>query len=140
METALQLLSWGLVLAGAFFMLTGALGLLRFPDVFTRMHAAGMTDTMGAGLILAGLCFQGDGITALRLLLILAFLWFTSPVSTHALARAALQGGLRPVVGKGAQPDPAQPHSPAHTTVQPSAAPAPSAPHADQRPASLKHR
>lgn len=130
METALQLLSWGLVLAGAFFMLTGALGLLRFPDVFTRMHAAGMTDTMGAGLILAGLCFQGDGITALRLLLILAFLWFTSPVSTHALARAALQGGLRPVVGKGAQPDPAQPSAPS----------APSAPPADRRPASLKHR
>lgn len=130
MDTALQLLSWGLVLAGAFFMLTGALGLLRFPDVFTRMHAAGMTDTMGAGLILAGLCFQGDGVTALRLLLILGFLWFTSPVSTHALARAALQGGLRPVVGRGAQPSPAQPSTP----------PAPSAPPADRRPASPEHR
>ena len=130
MDTALQLLSWGLVLAGAFFMLTGALGLLRFPDVFTRMHAAGMTDTMGAGLILAGLCFQGDGVTALRLLLILGFLWFTSPVSTHALARAALQGGLRPVVGRGAQPDPAQPSAPS----------APSPPPADRRPASPKHR
>ena len=140
MDTALQLISWGLVLAGAFFMLTGALGLLRFPDVFTRMHAAGMTDTMGAGLILAGLCFQGDGVTAVRLLLILGFLWFTSPVSTHALARAALQGGLRPVVGRGAQPDPAQPHSPARTPGQPSAPSAPSAPPADRRPAPPKHR
>lgn len=103
MDTALQLLSWALVLAGAFFTLTGALGLLRLPDVFTRMHAAGMTDTMGAGLILAGLCFQGDGVTAARLLLILGFLWFTSPVSTHALARAALQGGLQPLSGAAAQ-------------------------------------
>lgn len=103
MDTVLQLLSWALVLAGAFFTLTGALGLLRLPDVFTRMHAAGMTDTMGAGLILAGLCFQGDGVTAARLLLILGFLWFTSPVSTHALARAALQGGLQPLSGGAAR-------------------------------------
>ena len=105
MDAALQLLSWALILAGAFFTLVGALGILRLPDVFTRMHAAGMTDTMGAGLILGGLCFQGDGITAVRLLLILAFLWFTSPVSTHALARAALQGGLRPLTGTTAQRD-----------------------------------
>ncbi len=107
MEAALNLLSWAFVLGGAFFTLVGTVGLLRLPDVFARMHAAGMTDTMGAGLILAGLCFQGSGLTAVRLLLILAFLWFTSPVSTHALARAALQGGLRPLAGSAARRGPA---------------------------------
>lgn len=96
----LDALSWLLLGAGAFFTLVGAVGMLRLPDVFARMHAAGMTDTMGAGLILAGLCFQtGDATVAARLLLVGAFLWFTSPISTHALARAALQTGVRPLTG-----------------------------------------
>lgn len=68
------------------------------PDVFTRLHAAGVTDTGGAGLILIGLMFQG-GLTlvTVRLILILGFLWFSSPVSTYALARAALAGGQEPI-------------------------------------------
>lgn len=90
-------LSWVFLISGAFFTLTGALGLLRLPDVFTRMHAAGMTDTMGAGLILVGLCFQtGDVFVVFRLVLILALLWFTSPIATHALAKAALHGEMDP--------------------------------------------
>lgn len=94
----LDAVSWVLLGAGAFFTLVGALGMLRLPDVFARMHAAGMTDTMGAGLILAGLCFQTSAVSVVaRLLLVAAFLWFTSPISTHALARAALQTGVRPL-------------------------------------------
>ena len=97
MNGLLDVVSWVFILGGVFFTLTGALGILRLPDVFTRMHAAGMTDTMGAGLILVGLCFQtGDGFIVFRLLLIVALLWFTSPIATHALAKAALHGEMDP--------------------------------------------
>ncbi|MDE2805659.1 MAG: monovalent cation/H(+) antiporter subunit G [Gemmatimonadota bacterium] len=91
---------WLLLLSGGFFMVTGSLGMVRLPDVFTRMHAAGMVDTMGAGLTLAGLCVyslhDGTGLVAVRLVLVLGFLWFTSPIATHAVAKAALSGGTTP--------------------------------------------
>ena len=97
MEQVLEILVWALLLAGAFFLVTGALGMVRLPDVFTRMHAAGMADTMGAGLILAGMCvYSGANLVTVRLLLVLAFLWFTSPIATHAVAKAALSGGAEP--------------------------------------------
>jgi multicomponent Na+:H+ antiporter subunit G len=98
MAFALDLVSWAFLLAGSFFAITGGIGVIRMPDVFTRLHAAGVTDTAGAGLILIGLMFQG-GLTlvTVRLILILGFLWFSSPVSTYALARAALAGGEEPV-------------------------------------------
>lgn len=97
MEQVLSLLTWALLLSGAFFLVTGALGMVRLPDVFTRMHAAGMTDTMGAGLILVGLCLHsGANLVTMRLLLVLAFLWFTSPIATHAVAKAALAAGTEP--------------------------------------------
>lgn len=102
MDQALSVLSWALLLSGAFFLLTGSLGMVRLPDVFTRMHAAGMTDTMGAGMIVVGLAvYNGADLVTVRLLLILAFLWFTSPIATHAVAKAALAGGLRPYAPGG---------------------------------------
>ena len=89
--------SWLLILGGCFFVVTGGIGVLRLPDVFTRVHASGMTDTMGAGLILAGLMVQtAPSLETLKLLLILVFLWTTSPVATHAVAHAALRGGVEP--------------------------------------------
>jgi multicomponent Na+:H+ antiporter subunit G len=97
MAIALDSLSWIAILAGLFFMLVGAVGILRMPDVFTRLHAAGMTDTMGAGFLILGMCLQaGIGLVLLRLIFVYAFLIFTSPISTHALARAALAGGVEP--------------------------------------------
>ncbi len=92
-----DLLSWISILGGLFFIVVGSIGVLRFPDVYTRLHAAGMTDTMGAGLVLVGLSFQ-EGLTlvTVRLLMIWAFLLFTSPIATHALARAALHGKVEP--------------------------------------------
>ena len=103
MEQVLPVVVWALLLTGAFFLVTGALGMVRLPDVFTRMHAAGMADTMGAGLILAGMCvYSGASLVTVRLLLVLAFLWFTSPIATHAVAKAALSGGTEPyTLGKG---------------------------------------
>lgn len=84
-------LSWAMLLGGAAFSLIGGLGLLRMPDLYTRMHAASLTDTLAATLILGGLMIQG-GFTLItaKLLLTLFFLLYTSPVSTHALAAAAL--------------------------------------------------
>ena len=93
----LEVLSWISILGGLFFMIVGTIGVVRMPDVYTRLHAAGMTDTMGAGLLLLGMCFQaGLTLVLVRLILIYAFLLFTSPISTHALASAALSGGLEP--------------------------------------------
>ncbi len=95
-------LSWLLILGGGFFLVVGAIGVLRLPDFFTRQHAAGMTDTLGAWLLLAGLMVQG-GLTlvSVKLLLIVVFLFFTSPTSTHALAQAAIGSGLKPLLHRG---------------------------------------
>jgi multicomponent Na+:H+ antiporter subunit G len=91
--------SWVLIVGGSALALIGAVGIIRLPDVFARMHAGGMIDTMGAGMILAGLAVQsGFSMVTVKLLLIIAFLLYTTPTSTHALARAALAGGLEPVV------------------------------------------
>jgi multicomponent Na+:H+ antiporter subunit G len=97
LSLAADILSWGFLLAGSFFVIVGGVGVIRLPDLFTRLHAAGVTDTGGAGLVLVGLMFQG-GLTlvTVKLLLILGFLWFSSPVSTYAQARAALAGGEEP--------------------------------------------
>ncbi len=98
MALVADVLSWISIVGGLFFIVVGSVGLLRMPDVFTRLHAAGMTDTMGAGLILLGLCFQGGfTLVTARLLMVLGFLLFTSPIGTYALARAALKGGVEPI-------------------------------------------
>ncbi|HXH04033.1 MAG TPA: monovalent cation/H(+) antiporter subunit G [Candidatus Competibacteraceae bacterium] len=95
----LDALSWSLLLSGAFFIVVGAVGVLRMPDFYTRMHAASITDTLGTGLLMLGLLLQG-GLTlvTVKLLLILIFLLATSPTAAHALARAALSDGLRPLL------------------------------------------
>lgn len=90
-------LSWGLILAGGLFTLVGGIGVLRLPDFFTRLHGAGVTDTMGAGLILLGLALQaGLSLITVKLVLIFGFFLLTTPTAVHALAKAALHGGLRP--------------------------------------------
>lgn len=97
MPLVVDIASWVLILAGSFFTVVGALGLVRMPDVYTRMHAASVTDTLGAGLLLAGLMLQaGLGIVTLKLLFILILLFFMAPVATHALAQAALHADVRP--------------------------------------------
>lgn len=95
----IDIASWALLMGGSFFMLVGGIGILRLPDLYTRLHAAGVTDTLGAFLILAGLALQaGLGIVTFKLALILIFLWFTSPVSSHALGQAAIYSGRRPIL------------------------------------------
>ncbi|MCG8613812.1 MAG: monovalent cation/H(+) antiporter subunit G [Pseudomonadales bacterium] len=88
-------LSWLLLIGGVFFGISGALGLFRFPDFYTRVHAASITDSMATLLIISGLLFQaGWSLVSVKLLLILLFLLITSPTASHALAKAARHGGL----------------------------------------------
>ena len=95
----LDFASWAALVVGGFLIFTGSIGLLRFPDLYTRMHAASVTDTGGAGLVLFGLMLQaGMTLVTVKLVLILWFLLFTGPVATHALAKAARHGKLEPVV------------------------------------------
>ncbi len=101
MTLLVDIASWILLLGGGFFLLVGGIGVLRLPDIFTRMHAAGITDTLGAGLVLLGLIVQaGFSGVSIKLVLIYGFLILTSPVATHALAKAALHGKRRPLIGK----------------------------------------
>lgn len=95
MTLLVDVLSTGLLAAGGIFVLSGAVGLLRFPDFYTRTHAAGATDTAGAGLILLGLLLQApDWSVAVRLLIILLFLVLSGPTATHILAHAARRDGV----------------------------------------------
>lgn len=98
-ETIIDILSWAFIILGAFSLITGAVGVLRLPDVYTRMHAASITDTLGAGSIILGLMLQaGPTLVAAKLLLILVFIFFTSPASSFALAHAALSSGVEPIL------------------------------------------
>lgn len=90
--------SFAALALGAGFSVVGGIGILRLPDFYSRLHAAGITDTLGAGLVLVGLMLQaGLTLTTLKLLIILAFMWLASPTATHALAKAALADGLAPL-------------------------------------------
>lgn len=95
----LEIVSSVLVIAGATFAVIGGIGIVRLPDFFCRIHGAGITDTLGAGLILTGLMFLSPHwLVTVKLIAILVLLWITSPTATHALANAALETGLRPDV------------------------------------------
>ena len=94
----LELTTSLLLAMGAFLILIGALGIIRLPDVFSRMHGAGMIDTLGSGLILVALMvYAGFTMTTVKLALIFIFLFLTTPTTTHALATAALKSGLKPI-------------------------------------------
>ncbi len=98
------LLSISLILAGTFFFSTGTVGFLRFPDFYSRMHATGKSDTLGAVLSLAGLAlYEGFSFTSVKILIIAIFVLLTSPTATHALLRAAFDSGMLPWT-KGGQP------------------------------------
>lgn len=93
----LDILSWLCLLLGGFLCVTGAIGIFRFPDFFSRMHAASVTDSLGSGLIILGLILQTtEWLVTVKLLFIVLFIFITSPTSSHALAKAALHSGLRP--------------------------------------------
>jgi multicomponent Na+:H+ antiporter subunit G len=92
-------LSWICLVSGGIFCVVGAVGLIRMPDFYTRVHAASVVDTLGAGLILLGLMLQaGFTLVTVKLLMVGLLLFFASPTATHALVRAALLRGLAPLL------------------------------------------
>lgn len=100
MELALDIFIWACLGLGAFFSLTAAVGILRLPDFFSRLHPAGKNDTMGLGFFMLGMLGevlreQYDLIVAGKLLAIILFVFVTSPIATHAITKAAMSGGLK---------------------------------------------
>ncbi len=105
-EITQTLLSSAFIISGIFFVLAGTIGVLRLPDFYTRMHAAGMTDTLGAEFVILGLMVQaGLSQTSLKLLLVGFLLFLTSPTASHAVANAAHHAGLKPLLGKFRAPN-----------------------------------
>lgn len=97
MASLLDILSWITLLAGGGFVLVGGIGILRMPDLYTRMHAASLTDTLGTLLILLGIMLQaGLTLATIKLVAIALFLLLTGPTATYALANSALLSGLMP--------------------------------------------
>ena len=97
--TIVDLVSWACILAGALLGVVGGIGIHRFPDFYSRLHAVGITDTLCAALFLLGLGLQaGLSLASFKLFLVFVFLFFTSPTASHALANAAQHGGLKPKV------------------------------------------
>jgi len=92
-----DLLTLILILAGAGFFLAGTAGLLRFPDVYTRLHAITKADNVGLGLVVAGLVLQAESWAAMgKLLLIWLLVLLASASVAHLVARTALRKGIRP--------------------------------------------
>lgn len=97
MAAALDIASWLLIVLGSFFVIAGMIGLVRMPELYTRMHAVSVAETLGAGLLLVGMMLQaGLSLVTLKLLFLLVLFFFTAPVVTHALAQAALHERIAP--------------------------------------------
>jgi multicomponent Na+:H+ antiporter subunit G len=97
MSPVLDAASAALLVLGGLACLVGAFGMLRLPDFYTRLHAASLAETLGAGGILAGLALQaGWSLVSAKLCILGLLIFFTCPAATHALARAALGRGLAP--------------------------------------------
>ena len=97
MEALIYFASWACLLLGSAFCIIGGIGLIRLPDFYSRIHGGGITDALGAGLVMLGLMLQaGWSLVTVKLVLIMLFLLLTSPVASHAIARAARHSGLEP--------------------------------------------
>ncbi len=97
MDLVLDIATWILLAGGCFFVLITGLGILSFPDLYTRIHAGSMADTLATFLIFGGLALQsGFTLISVKLLFIVIFLFFTSPTATYALAQASFVAGLKP--------------------------------------------
>ena len=100
--TIVEVVSWLSIFGGALLGIAGGIGIHRFPDFYSRLHAVGITDTLCAALFLFGLGLQaGLSLASFKLFLIFVFLFFSSPTASHALANAAQHGGLKPTLDNG---------------------------------------
>ncbi len=116
-----EILAWGLILSGSFFLLVGAFGVVRLPDFWTRLHAASVLDSGGMLLLLAGMVvYSGFSLVSVKLIIIALFLFLTAPTATHAAANAAYVSGLRPREAEGLEADePAPPEVRPKTQKEP---------------------
>ncbi len=90
------------MLAGLFFFTTATIGLLRFPDFYSRLHATGKGDTLAVFLCFLGLSlYNGFNLTSLKILFIAVFMCLAQPTATHAISRAAFRCGLKPWMKEG---------------------------------------
>ena len=97
MDTLLQIISALFLVTGSFLCISGGVGILRFPDFYTRMHAAGVTDTLATAMILIGLMLiESNFMVDIKLLIIMLMTMFISPTTSHALAKAAHNNQLKP--------------------------------------------
>ena len=97
MAIFIDILSWASIIIGGVFCIIGMIGLMRLPDLFTRLHGSSGTDTLGAGFLIFGMALQsGLSLTTAKLIIIFGLILLTSPVATHALAQAALHAGIKP--------------------------------------------
>ncbi len=119
MTLLIDILSWACILGGSFFMVVSAIGIVSFPDFWSRLHAASVGDSGGMILLIAGMCLQ-SGITLItvKLIAIGIFLFITGPTATHAVANAALVTGWRPKTGRGLIPEENIPSADAKPTRQ----------------------
>lgn len=97
----LDIISWVLIAVGSFCVLSGAVGVMRMPDFYTRLHPGSLAESLGTPMVLIGLMIQaGPTLIALKIFILILFLMLTSPTAGHALAKAALVHGLK---AKGAE-------------------------------------
>ena len=97
MTMLVEIVSGLFILLGVIALITGSLGLVKLPDLFSRTHAVGMMDTAGVGFIILGLIvYEGFTLVSVKLALVGIFLFFTSPIATHAVAQVALRSGVKP--------------------------------------------
>lgn len=97
LDLVVQIISWACFSLGGLVLIIGALGIIRLPDFWARIHAAGMIDTLGSALMLAGMMLQaGLTLATLKLVLIGFFLFIAGPTASHAIANAAWVAGLKP--------------------------------------------
>lgn len=97
MEALFDYVGEALILVGAFFVFTGALGIIRMPDFYTRLHAAGVTDSMGVPLILLGIIIKsGFTLFSGKIIFLILFMMITGPAACHAVAKSAMVSGLVP--------------------------------------------
>ncbi len=106
MELIVHIFSWLLLLKGCFFIVSGAIGMIRMPDIYTRIHAASVIDTGGLSFIILGLLLQGvfifeNPMAAIKLILIMVFVNFTAPTASHAIAKMALMAKVIPTCQNG---------------------------------------
>ena len=97
MDIIITIISGIFIAIGCFLIVVASIGVVRFPDFYSRMHPAGKGDTLGQGFVLVGLMiYEVFDLISVKLLLLIIFIFIANPTATHALAKAAYVAGVKP--------------------------------------------